>query len=219
MKKNKFNIKKRIGKILNMRRTDSIIAIAILAVLMSSMFFLSSGIVGLFLGTQDMISYSQEVDLTIDSSQEYTWNIEDHPELFNLKSVKLAGNYIGNGTAKIYLQDDQGRKYLVLDTSNFEQDDITSMTGYVVNVPEKEEPEEEPEKEKKSNKDEEPEEEEEEPEEQEKDKKEKKEKKEKKSDKEEEPEEEEVEEEHQQEGAETEEQEEVEEEQEQEEET
>ncbi|MBW2966578.1 hypothetical protein KY342_05730 [Candidatus Woesearchaeota archaeon] len=114
-------------------KTLSIITL-IFFMLFVSIYFLGPGLVGWFIAEPGLISYEQNISMTAIGDKIEEWDLEEYPEVFDLRTVKLNGEYIGNGTIKIYLEDDQGNRYLILDNSAIETEDLASVTGYTIAV-------------------------------------------------------------------------------------
>jgi len=116
----------------------------------------------LFLGKENWIGYNYPLDLELEEDGEKLLVIEEHPSKFNLRSLKLSGRMLGDGEVKVYLETN-GENYLIFDDESAEEDELSSVTGYIVSVegeeiePEEESQEEEeikkPKKEQKNKKD------------------------------------------------------------------
>ncbi|MBW3004047.1 hypothetical protein KY337_05785 [Candidatus Woesearchaeota archaeon] len=104
--------------------------IAILFIAMAGVFMFKGGLTGQFIAG-NMLEYNQSLDISIDTDYVYNWTLQEHPEIFNLKSVELSGSYLGNGSVKVYLETDTGR-YLVLDSDTLEPEHLESVTAYAV---------------------------------------------------------------------------------------
>ena len=100
-------------KIHNIKKTNLIILL-IGAIFIS--FFVFS-----FLGEKEILLspnirvYVQEIGLSLDKPTNYTWNLENTGQLI---SLKISGSFIGDGNARIYLQDLQGDQWLIFDSEN-----------------------------------------------------------------------------------------------------
>jgi hypothetical protein len=60
-------------------------------------------------------AHTQEVLLTITSDQEYEWELSEHPQTFDLRSVMLDGSVIGERQVKAVLVAPDGKEYDILD--------------------------------------------------------------------------------------------------------
>jgi hypothetical protein len=91
--------------------------------LISSLYLSGTGILGMV--TLNYVkSYVDSLDLTVETSSQFSW----HPStLGKLVSVAVTGNMIGDGNAKIYLED-LGKRYLIFDSTkkNFKVSDMSS---------------------------------------------------------------------------------------------
>ena len=128
-----INIKKRIKKDFDKIKTP-LITILFFLVLFSGIYFLGPGLVGLFIAEEGLISYEQNVSITAVNDKTEIWSLAEYPEAFDLRTVQLSGNYLGNGTFNVYLEDEQGTRYLILDNSAIEEENLVSVTGYTIAV-------------------------------------------------------------------------------------
>ncbi|MFH1683105.1 MAG: hypothetical protein ABIA37_04880, partial [Candidatus Woesearchaeota archaeon] len=111
---------------------DIFLVLALLMIL-GGVFFFPGGLTGLFTGQDSWLSYSQDLGLRFTQNGEETIVLEQHPELFDLRSLRLTGKIIGEGSAKVYLEIN-GTRYLVFTEDDAVQDELSSVTGYVVDV-------------------------------------------------------------------------------------
>ncbi|MBN1543868.1 LamG domain-containing protein, partial [Candidatus Woesearchaeota archaeon] len=96
----------------------------------------NAGITAMIIGGEEHITYVQSVNANITEVQEMTWVLDEHPNLFNLKSVKFSGYLKGEGSAKVYLVGSNGRRFLVLDEKTIRREGIRMITGFAINIPE-----------------------------------------------------------------------------------
>jgi len=86
-------------------------------------------IIGLqMLGMMNMTEFTQDVSWTITSNESIEWELEMHPEAFNLKQLSLDGVIEGDGAVSAYLVTD-GRKYLIFHESGEEEKSMELITG------------------------------------------------------------------------------------------
>ena len=79
-------------------------------------------ITGLFVA-EDMLSFNQPLNLEITSDDSYPIVLENVTESFELIAFKLSGKFIGKGKAKVFLEAEDGSRYLVLDSGRTSRDD------------------------------------------------------------------------------------------------
>jgi hypothetical protein len=73
------------------------------------------GITGHAIDESRYASPSQELEWNITTPQERTLTITPHADASDLKTLKLSGYITGEGSARIYLLDDDGNRHLILD--------------------------------------------------------------------------------------------------------
>jgi hypothetical protein len=88
----------------------------IAAVLVVALLVLSMGasFTGMFVAG-DNIQYSQDLGLTFNQSTSKSISLQAAPDRFYLSSLALSGRIIGSGTAKVYIENPEGQRYLILD--------------------------------------------------------------------------------------------------------
>ena len=96
-------------------------------VLASSYIYLEPVITGL-ITVERQFNYSDSLNLVVDSSSEYNWNLEQHGSLM---SVKLNGKMENRGYAKVYVENNN-EKYLIFDSNLLEEWGIVGITGLVI---------------------------------------------------------------------------------------
>lgn len=102
-----------------------------LAIGITGLYFLGSSITGFVIKER---SYSEDLNLVVTSSGNYTWQPQNIGEL---KSIKLDGRVTSYGKAKVYIESN-GIKYLVFDSSRLNESQQTlsnatnPITGFAV---------------------------------------------------------------------------------------
>gem|GEM_PF-4163599 len=91
----------------------SLVFVAVLGILL-----LSSMPTGLITGQGEVLSYTQEVGITVDEPAQYSWSAESPFEETLVKSVRVSGSIEGSGSAAIWLETESGERYLVVDESS-----------------------------------------------------------------------------------------------------
>ncbi|MBW2984965.1 DNRLRE domain-containing protein, partial [Candidatus Woesearchaeota archaeon] len=127
------------------KRRREIFIIILIICLFVGIYFLGSGLSGLFVAEEGLVSYEQDVGWGITTDKELDLIITKHPEGFNLRTLKLSGSYIGNGTIKIHLKTMDGTEYLILDNEAMAEQGLAGITALFLEVEEgiiKEVPEE-----------------------------------------------------------------------------
>jgi len=87
-------------------------------------------IIGKAIGEDHLETHIQTINLETHTRGTHTIQLENTPEKFNLKSIKLSGKLAGEGHAQIYLENDKGKLWLILDTENLNQGNL--LTGLVI---------------------------------------------------------------------------------------
>ncbi|MEE9525609.1 MAG: MopE-related protein [Candidatus Woesearchaeota archaeon] len=94
------------------RTSPSFIFLLAFVILTISLFFIRPTITGqVVLG--NLTDYSQDMDLSINESQEINWSLDEHPELFNLNYIRLTGRANGSGNFNISYRDGMGKLLVV----------------------------------------------------------------------------------------------------------
>jgi hypothetical protein len=106
----------------------------LLAVIAVGVLIAESGMTGWVTGGQKYDTYVQEVNAEITGSQEMTLALTEHPETFNLRSIKFSGHMTGKGTAKAYIEGPDGKKYVVIDQTEIAGSGMNAITAYAVSV-------------------------------------------------------------------------------------
>jgi len=101
----------------------------ILALVMVGAFYLEPIITG-FVTVTKQLNYTDEVNLEFNEDQTYVWTLSNPG---NLKSVKIDGSIIGNGEAKVYIENN-GIRHLIFDSTQLVEkgSGIFGITGFVV---------------------------------------------------------------------------------------
>ncbi|MCK4589617.1 MAG: hypothetical protein KAT77_04180 [Nanoarchaeota archaeon] len=128
------------NKKIGVRKEHLIFLVFAVFIIIFGFYSYQAGIAGLFSSGENLISYEQDLNLEIEKDQEIIWELENHPEEFELKSVKLSGSYLGDRGFKIYLENDKGKRYLILDKKTIFNRGITKITGYAIAAAPPEEP-------------------------------------------------------------------------------
>ncbi|RLE44141.1 hypothetical protein DRJ19_01080, partial [Candidatus Woesearchaeota archaeon] len=94
-------------------------------------------ITGLFISEKNLLSYDEKINLRLNESTSFEFNISPNVEEFELVSVALSGRFIGSGSGdiKIYLEDENKNSYLILDKEAILEKSI-SATGRFTEVEE-----------------------------------------------------------------------------------
>jgi hypothetical protein len=114
------------------RHAREFFALAVLTLMLLGAALMFSGklaMVGMqMLGISNYTEHTQEIGLTLTSTQNYTWEIEEHPPLFNLRSVMLDGEIIGEGKVRATLITPDGERYVIMKSKGLKANDkITGM--------------------------------------------------------------------------------------------
>ncbi len=81
-----------------------------------------------FLVKDNVLSYNQALNLELNKTEEGVIYLDEHPEDFYIKSIALSGSVVGNGTARVYIENSIGERYLVFDnTKKTKGFDLTGM--------------------------------------------------------------------------------------------
>ena len=111
-----------------LKKLDKAIVPAISVIfILAMLFFLRPAFIGYF-ALENVSSYTQNIDTTFVEDSVYLLYLKHEGEL---KSLKLNGEIIGEGTAKIYLEAGN-ESYLVFDSTALEEHGITAITGLAV---------------------------------------------------------------------------------------
>jgi len=121
----KLNIcEKEIKKQENIARiAPAIMIVAVFMILGFGFLFLKPTITGLIVGIGEE-AYTQDIGLVVNESSVDEWQLE---QIGVLRSVRVSGKILGNGSVKIYLDDK-----LVLDSSKLEKSGISMITGLAI---------------------------------------------------------------------------------------
>ena len=85
---------------------------AILALILAAAYYMEPSITG-FVTVEKNVNYTDKVDFAADEDGVFVWSLGNPGKL---KSVKIDGLLIGNGSAKVYIEN-EGERHLVLDSS------------------------------------------------------------------------------------------------------
>ncbi len=102
---------------------------AILALALAGAYYLGPQITG-FATVTKQLNYTDDVNFAADKDDVFVWTLRNAGKL---KSVKIDGVLIGNGSAKVYIEH-QGARYLVLDNSKLSEkpSGLFGVTGFAV---------------------------------------------------------------------------------------
>ena len=109
---------------------------AVLAFVLIGVYYLGPAITG-FVAVEKQVNYTDDVNFAADENKVFVWALGNPGQL---KSVKIDGIIIGNGSAKVYIEH-EGARYLVLDNSKLVEkpSGLFGITGFVVEENGKEE--------------------------------------------------------------------------------
>src|SRR3989338_2131553 len=109
---------------------------AILALALFGVYYLGPSITGL-VTVEKLVNYTDDVNFIADEDNVFVWALGNAG---NLKSVKIDGALIGNGSARVYIEH-EGTRYLMLDTSKLAEkpSGLFGVTGFAVKEKGKEE--------------------------------------------------------------------------------
>jgi len=109
---------------------------AILAFVLAGVYYLGPAITG-FVAVEKQVNYTDEVNFAADEDNVFVWTLGNAGQL---KSVKIDGIIIGNGSAKVYIEH-EGTRYLVLDNSKLAEkpSGLFGITGFAAKEKAKEE--------------------------------------------------------------------------------
>ena len=97
--------------------------VSILMIVLSGLFMLESGFTGFFI-VSEVVSYSDDIGLSYSSNTVYNWFPDNIGEL---QSVSISGRVIGNGTAKVYIDD-----LLIFDSLQLTEENSNLITALAV---------------------------------------------------------------------------------------
>ncbi|MBU1112118.1 MAG: hypothetical protein KJ896_05035, partial [Nanoarchaeota archaeon] len=107
------------------------LVLLVLVILFLGHILFEPALTGLIISSEEFIQYEQGMNLKVNSNQEIAWILQDHPSLFYLKSVRIDGNYKGDGRVKVYLETIGGQRYLIMDTDELSKNK-NLITGNMV---------------------------------------------------------------------------------------
>src|SRR3989338_4135270 len=94
----------------NIKKREFLIIMSVIA-LIAGAYFLGPGITSFVV---KQFGYTEDLNLMVSSSGEYIWDIKN-PGI--LKNARIDGSITTQGNAKVYLEGNNGAKYLILDSS------------------------------------------------------------------------------------------------------
>lgn len=101
---------------------------AVLVFVLLGIYYLGPAITG-FVAVEKQVNYTDDVNFAADEDSVFVWTLGNPGQL---KSVKIDGTLIGNGSAKVYIEH-EGARYLVLDNSKLVEkpSGLFGITGFV----------------------------------------------------------------------------------------
>src|SRR3989338_6772180 len=102
---------------------------AVLAFVLIGVYYLGPAITG-FVAVEKQVNYTDDVNFAADENKVFVWALGNPGQL---KSVKIDGMIIGNGSVKVYIEHENVR-YLVLDNSKLAEkpSGLFGITGFAV---------------------------------------------------------------------------------------
>ncbi|MEK6876153.1 MAG: hypothetical protein AABX63_01985, partial [Nanoarchaeota archaeon] len=109
---------------------------AVLALALVGVYYIGPAITG-FVAVEKQVNYTDDVNFAADEDNVFVWTLGNPGQL---KSVKIDGIIIGNGSANVYIEH-EGARYLVLDSSKLAEkpSGLFGITGFVAKENAKEE--------------------------------------------------------------------------------
>ena len=98
----------------NIEKREFLIIVSVIA-LIAGAYFLGPGITSFVI---KQFGYSEELNLVIASSGEYVWDIKNSGVL---KNARLDGSITNDGNARVYLEGNNGTRYLILNSSEINE--------------------------------------------------------------------------------------------------
>ncbi|MFH1064083.1 MAG: hypothetical protein V1729_03315 [Candidatus Woesearchaeota archaeon] len=116
-------------------RLVSVLAVIVVMIIFATLALTGKlSIIGLqILGEENLTSHEQSVSWIIASDSEMQWEMEEYPAEFNLRSMKLDGELLGDGLVRAYLVTEE-KEYLIIDSSRIDTASSNTITGMVVGV-------------------------------------------------------------------------------------
>ncbi|MFH1669889.1 MAG: Ig-like domain-containing protein [Candidatus Woesearchaeota archaeon] len=111
------------------------VALMLFVLFVTAFIFKEGEITGWLISGEQLTSYTQDIDMNITGTGEEVLVLETVPQSFNLRSLKLSGHVIGEGTFEVYLVDASGDRYLMLDDQETEVSELSSITMHAVKNP------------------------------------------------------------------------------------
>jgi len=107
--------------------SKAILPAALLVIVIAVLVFLRPAFIGYF-ALENASSYTQDIDAVFAEDSIYSFYLEQDGEL---RSLRLNGQLIGDGIAKVYLETDN-ESYLVFDSNALEEEGLAGITGLIV---------------------------------------------------------------------------------------
>jgi len=103
----------------------------VFSILLSSAYYSDLSITGLFIAEEGLIVHEENLSFLVNEDSEFSLEIEKPAGNFDLRTLMLSGDYIGNGSVNIYLETDSGT-FLILDDKAIKNKDLAAITAYAV---------------------------------------------------------------------------------------
>jgi len=110
----------------SLTKNKLILPITLLIVVITLLFFIKPDFIGYF-ALENTSSYIQQIDEVFVENSSYLLHLEKG----NLKSLKVSGQLIGEGKARIYLEAGS-KSYLIFDSTALEKKGLVDITGFAV---------------------------------------------------------------------------------------
>jgi len=108
---------------------EGLAVFVLLALVLAGIYVIEPTITGFIVFSKE-VSYTDTVNLVLNESGEYVWNLANKGKL---KSIKVSGIVENEGSVKIYVENN-GNRFLIFDSDKLEQKEfLDKITGFVVN--------------------------------------------------------------------------------------
>ncbi len=78
-------------------------------------------ITGFFIAEKGLLTYEEKINLKLNESTSFEFNISPDIEEFELVSIALSGRFIGDGNVEVHLEDAIGNDYLIFDKETIQK--------------------------------------------------------------------------------------------------
>ncbi len=109
------------------------VALMLFVLVATLILFKGGEMTGWLVSTEQLTIHTQEADMNLTGTGDETITLNDLPESFNLRSLKLNGHVHGEGTFEVYLVDSSGERYLLMKEDETEL--LSRITMHAVNPP------------------------------------------------------------------------------------